>query len=370
MTQFQSFFTLDHISQISISIGILAAFLVLRKLFVKYFFQLIYKLANKPKTDIFKQIAVAFDKPARWFFAALGLFLAIEYSPFLDGQMDIVKKLYRSLIVALIAWGLCNLTSSSSFLFHKVNQRFELDMDDILAPFLSKVLRFVILALSVSVIAQEFNYDVNGFVAGLGLGGLAFALAAKDTISNFFGGIIIITEKPFTIGDWVETSSVTGGVEDITFRSTRFRTAQGALVTVPNSTLSMEAITNWTRMTKRQVTFSVRVSYATPIDRLERCITRLREMLREHEGVHDDTIMVNFDVFADSYYNLFFNFYTKTIVWAESLDVRQDINRRIIDIFAEEGVEFAYPGQNVFVKQKSHDDPVHVKDHSGEKERA
>ncbi|MCX2734581.1 MULTISPECIES: mechanosensitive ion channel family protein [Bacillus] len=369
MTQFQSFFTLDHISQISISIGILAAFLVLRKLFVKYFFQLVYKLANKPKTDIFKQIAVAFDKPARWFFVALGLFLAIEYSPFLDGLMDIVKKLYRSLIVALIAWGLCNLTSASSFLFHKVNQRFELDMDDILAPFLSKVLRFVILALSVSVIAQEFNYDVNGFVAGLGLGGLAFALAAKDTISNFFGGIIIITEKPFTIGDWVETSSVTGGVEDITFRSTRFRTAQGALVTVPNSTLSMEAITNWTRMTKRQVTFSVRVSYATPIDRLERCITRLREMLREHEGVHDDTIMVNFDVFADSYYNLFFNFYTKTIVWAESLDVRQDINRRIIDIFAEEGVEFAYPGQNVFVKQKSHDDPVHVKDHSGEKER-
>lgn len=144
---------------------------------------------------------------------ALGLFLAIEYSPFLDGQMDIVKKLYRSLIVALIAWGLCNLTSASSFLFHKVNQRFELDMDDILAPFLSKVLRFVILALSVSVIAQEFNYDVNGFVAGLGLGGLAFALAAKDTISNFFGGIIIITEKPFTIGDWVETSSVTGALK-------------------------------------------------------------------------------------------------------------------------------------------------------------
>ncbi len=119
MTQFQSFFTLDHILQISISIGILAAFLVLRKLFVKYFFQLIYKLANKPKTDIFKQIAVAFDKPARWFFVALGLFLAIEYSPFLDGQMDIVKKLYRSLIVALIAWGLCNLTSASSFYFIK-----------------------------------------------------------------------------------------------------------------------------------------------------------------------------------------------------------------------------------------------------------
>jgi MscS family membrane protein len=123
-------------------------------------------------------------------------------------------------------------------------------------------------------------------------------------------------------------------------------------------------------MTKRQVTFSIRVSYATPIENLERCIIRLRKMLLEHEGVHDDTIMVNFDMFADSYYNLFFNFYTKTIVWAESLDVRQDINSRIIDIFAEEGVEFAYPGQTVFVKQKNQNDPFQVNQHSGEKERA
>ncbi|MCY8278221.1 small-conductance mechanosensitive channel protein MscY, partial [Bacillus inaquosorum] len=224
----QQYFTLDKIIQIGISLAILLVFLILRKLFTRYFFNLLFNLTNRPKTEIFKQVVLAFDKPARWFFVALGLFLAIRYSPFLDEQMPVISKIYRSLIVALLCWGLCNLTATSSFIFHKVNQRFELDMDDILAPFLSKLLRFVIIALSVSVIAQEFNYDVNGFVAGLGLGGLAFALAAKDTISNFFGGIIIITEKPFTIGDWVETSTVTGSVEDITFRSTRFRTAQGA----------------------------------------------------------------------------------------------------------------------------------------------
>ena len=117
-------------------------------------------------------------------FVALGLFLAIEYSPFLDGQMDIIKNVPLSDRCA-DRLGALQSDIGVFVLFHKVNQRFELDMDDILAPFLSKVLRFVILALSVSVIAQEFNYDVNGFVAGLGLGGLAFALAAKDTISNF-----------------------------------------------------------------------------------------------------------------------------------------------------------------------------------------
>ncbi|MCY8511995.1 mechanosensitive ion channel family protein [Bacillus atrophaeus] len=366
----QQYFTLDKTIQIGISVGILLIFLILRKLFTKYLFNLIFNLTNKPKTEIFKQVIVAFDKPVRWFFVALGLFLAIRYSPFFDGQMPLISKVYRSFIVALLSWGLCNLTAASSFLFHKVNQRFDLEMDDILAPFLSKLLRFVIIALSVSVIAQEFNYDVNGFVAGLGLGGLAFALAAKDTISNFFGGIIIITEKPFTIGDWVQTPSVTGTVEDITFRSTRFRTAQEAVVTVPNSTLSMEAITNWTKMNKRQITFSLHVSYATPVEKMDRCIKTLRKMLIEHEGVHDDTIMVNFDMFADNYYNLFFNFYTKTTSWAENLDVREDINYRIIDILAAEGVEFAYPGQTVLVKQKNHNDPFQANRTDREKERA
>ncbi|MFP4957653.1 small-conductance mechanosensitive channel protein MscY [Bacillus subtilis] len=366
----QLYFTLDNIIQIGISLAILLVFLILRKLFTRYFFNLLFNLTNRPKTEIFKQVVLAFDKPARWFFVALGLFLAIRYSPFLDEQMPVISKIYRSLIVALLCWGLCNLTATSSFIFHKVNQRFELDMDDILAPFLSKLLRFVIIALSVSVIAQEFNYDVNGFVAGLGLGGLAFALAAKDTISNFFGGIIIITEKPFTIGDWVETSTVTGSVEDITFRSTRFRTAQGALVTVPNSTLSMEAITNWTRMTKRQITFSIHVSYATPIENLERSIHSLRTMLLEHEGVDNEIIMVNFDTFADSYYNLFFNFYTKTTVWAENLNIREDINYKIIEILGAEGVQFAYPGQMVVVKQKHESDPFQVNLNKEEKERA
>lgn len=99
--------------------------------------------------------------------------------------MDVIIKLYRSSIILMLTWGLCNLTAASSFLFQKVNSKFELEMDDILAPFLSKVLRFIIIALSISVIAQEFNYDVNGLVAGLGLGGLAFALAAQDTVANF-----------------------------------------------------------------------------------------------------------------------------------------------------------------------------------------
>ncbi|CAM5268912.1 mechanosensitive ion channel protein [Bacillus safensis FO-36b] [Bacillus safensis subsp. safensis] len=143
-----------------------------------------------------------------------------------------------------------------------------------------------------------------------------------------------------------------GDPSPLTFRSTRFRTPAEAVVTVPNSTLSKEPITNWTRMNKRQITFSVRVSYNTPKENIDQCIKRLKQMLHEHDGVHKETIMVNLDVLADSYLNLFFNFYTNTTAWSENLDIKQDINYRIIDIFHEEGVEFAFPGQAIYMKQK------------------
>ncbi|MGE6630821.1 mechanosensitive ion channel family protein [Bacillus sp. NPDC077027] len=348
-----TYFTMDTVIQIGISLCILFIFLLLRKVFTKYLFNIIFKLTNKSKTEVFNQIVVAFEKPARLFFVALGLYFALRQAPYFEHHMDVIVKFYRSSIILMMTWGLCNLTAKSSFLFHKVNSKFDLDMDDILAPFLSKVLRFVIIALSISVVAQEFSYDVNGLVAGLGLGGLAFALAAQDTVANFFGGIVIITEKPFTMGDFIETPSVLGTVEDITFRSTKFRTPAEAVVTVPNSTLSKEPITNWTRMNKRQITFSVRVSYNTPKENIDRCIKRLKEMLHEHDGVHKETIMVNLDILGDSYLNLFFNFYTKTTSWAESLDIKQDINYRIMDIFHDEGVEFAFPGQTIYMKQKN-----------------
>ncbi|MFN2746874.1 MULTISPECIES: mechanosensitive ion channel family protein [Bacillus] len=352
---FTKYMTMDFAAEIGISIGILLLFFLLRKIFTKYLFNLILKLTHKPKTDFFNQVALAFEKPARWFFAILGIYLAIIYSPFFEEHMAIIHRLYRVSVVVIVVSGLYNLTAASSVLFNKISKRLELDMDDILAPFLSKILRFIIVALGISVIAGEFNYDVNGFVAGLGLGGFAFALAAKDTIGNFFGGIVIIMEKPFTIGDWIETTIVTGTVEDISFRSTKIRTAGESLVTVPNSVLANEAISNWTKMRKRQVTFSLDIDPSNPREKVERCVERFKDMLRNHEGVHPEVIMVNLEVLKDTHMSIFFNYYTKTTVWAENLDVRQDVNYRILEIMEEEQVDFVSPGHSLFELKKMKD---------------
>jgi MscS family membrane protein len=204
--------------------------------------------------------------------------------------------------------------------------------------------------MAIVLIAQEWNYNVNGFIAGLGLGGLAFALAAKDAIANIFGGIVIIMEKPFSIGDWVQTSGVEGTVEGISFRSTRFRTSDQALVTVPNSTLTNQAITNYSRMGKRQVRFSLAIDYAGPREKIEKCVQELRSMLHDHPDIHPGTILVYLETINVNSLEIMLYFFTNTTNWAEHLAVKEDINFRIMDILSIEKVPLASPGRTLYTE--------------------
>jgi MscS family membrane protein len=278
----ESITSYETLKNLGISIGIFLLFIFFRKIFIRDIFDIIIKLSKKTPTDLLYYVCLAFEHPARWLFVIIGLYLALGFFPFINQSNPLILKLMRASIIALISWGLINLSSASSHIFNKLNQRFDLKIDQILIPFLSKALQAIIIAISISVIAQEFNYDVNGFVAGLGIGGLAFALAAKDALANLFGGIVIITEKPFSIGDWIMTPSVDGTVEDITFRSTKVRTSAQAIVTVPNATLANQAITNWSKMGKRQVSFRLGVTFDTPKNKLERIVQRIDGLLRSH----------------------------------------------------------------------------------------
>lgn len=334
---------------IGISIGIFLLFLLFRKIFSTYIFKLILKITKKTPTDFFTHVFLAFEKPLRWLFVIIGIYVAVAYFPYIKQTNPTFIAFFKSSIVILITWGLYNLSSSTSVLFEKLNKRLNIEIDQILIPFLSKAIRFVIIAISLSVIAQQFGFDVNGFVAGLGLGGLAFALAAKDAIGNLFGGIIIITEKPFSIGDWIMTPSVEGTVEDISFRSTKIRTFAQALVTVPNATLANESITNWSRMGKRRINFELGVTYETPKATLEKVIKRLEKMLKEHPEIHQETIFVKFDEYKQNSLAIFFYFFTKTTVWEEYLNVKQDVNFKIMDILEGEGVSVAFPTRTLHV---------------------
>lgn len=323
-------------------------FLFLSKIFTTHVFHLVLKIFSKTNTEFDEKILLSFERPLRVFFVAFGIYAALLYLPFDAGLQLLITKFFRSVIIVLTTWGLYNLQDVHSILFKKIQEKLNVQIDKILFPFISKFLRVVTIFFAFTIIAQEWDYDINGLIAGLGLGGLAFALAAKDALANIFGGMVIILDKPFSIGDWIKTPSVEGTVEDINFRSTKIRTFAQAVVTVPNSTLANESITNWSRMGKRRITFYLGVTYNTPRKKLEKCISEIRTMLENHPEIHKETIIVRFEKFGESSLDIFVYFFTVTTVWGEFLRVKEDVNYKIMEILEREEVSVAFPSRSIY----------------------
>lgn len=341
----------EHLQNLGIAIGIFLLFLLFRGLFTKYVFRLIMRMINKTKINFLANIFKSFQKPMEWLFTIVGLYLAVRFYPYIDIAADgLFMRLIRVSFIVLFTWGMLNLSSSSSNLFHKINERTNLRIDEILIPLLSRTVQVVIVAISLTIILQAFGYNIEGLIAGLGLGGLAISLAARDALANILGGIVIISEKPFDLGDWILTPSVEGTVEDISFRSTRVRTFAHALVTVPNNTLANENITNWSKMGKRRINFTIRIIYGTPPEKIKRVIERIKTLLQEHEEVHPETIMVNWEQYREDGLEIMLYFFTNTTVWAEHLDVREEINFKILEILEEENVEIAIPSRRLMME--------------------
>ena len=322
--------------------------LLVRKIFTRFIIVLMYKMTYRTRTGVDSAIVSAFENPLRGLIVVIGIFLALAYLSLSPAVMGALSHLLRSAIIIFIAWGFYNLAGVD--LLKEFSEKLRFDHG--ISEFIAKVLRFIVIALAISIIAQEWGYNVNGFLAGLGLGGLAFALAAQDTVANIFGGIVILMDKPFSVGDWIFTPSVEGTVEEISFRSTKIRNFANARVTVPNKVVANEAITNWSRMQKRQVSFHLGLTYNTPRAKLQSCIHKIKDLLKNHPGVHPDVIFVNFDKFSDSSLDIFFNFFTKTTAWGDFMAVKEELNFKIMDILEEEGVSVAFPSRSIYFENK------------------
>ena len=325
--------------------------MLLRLIFTRYILKLLMKLSGKTGTTLDNHIIAAFERPIRQFFTLLGLYLALLYFPFSPEHELLMTKIFRSFLIILVASGFYNLIGRYSVFHKELEETFGINIDKILVPLFSKVLKFLVLILAATMIIQEeWDYDLNSLIAGLGLGGLAFALAAKDTVSNVFGGIVIITDKPFSIGDWISTPNVEGVVEDINFRSTKLRTFAQAMVTVPNATLANESITNWTRMGKRRITFNLGVTYNTPKVKIEKCVNEIQQMLENHPEIHQETIFVTFNSFNESSLDIFLYFFTNTTDWGDFLKIKEDINFKIMEILEREEVSVAFPSRSLYLE--------------------
>ncbi|KJS87865.1 MAG: mechanosensitive ion channel protein [Peptococcaceae bacterium BICA1-8] len=332
------------------ALAIIIFALLLRQVFVKFIVGMFRKLTTKTKSDIDDQLLEVLEKPARFAFIILGIYLAGQIINFSPNVQLFIEKISRSLILYTLFWAAYRATNTFSIFFKRLTEKTETKFDDMLASFLTNGLKGMIIIIGSITVTQVWFDEIAGILTGLGLGGLAFALAAKDTAANLFGSITIMIDRPFSIGDWIQTPHVEGTVEEMGFRSTRVRTFAQSLVTIPNSVMSNDPITNWSQMGKRRISYRLGVTYNTTSEQMRECVERLRKMLEGHPEVHKQTIFVYFESFGDNSLDIFLYFFTNTTNWQKFLEVQEDINLKIMDILKELGLSVAFPSRSIYIE--------------------
>ncbi len=220
-------------------------------------------------------------------------------------------------------------------------------MDDQLLPIVRKTIKALLWTLGIIVGLNNAGFDVAALLAGLGIGGLALALAAQDTVKNIFGGIMVFLDKPFKLNDRIKIAGFDGSVEEIGVRSTRLRTLEGRLITIPNGQFSDNAVENVSLEPTRKITVNLGLTYETTPEKMERALQILKEISEENNNISDDVLM-SFNSWGDFAMGILFIYFIKPE--ADIFEVQTQMNMEILKRFNAEGLEFAYPTQTIYRK--------------------
>lgn len=354
-----NFVYLITLQQLLISLLVLLLLLVLRKYLAP---AIVNYITKRTKTDSDVELIKILRPPVRFCFIILAVWIIIEILDFPTYIDAIFYRFIWSLIIFVIAWFLYRFTNTFAKWLQKVGEKYDTQIDEYLLPFITKSLKAIIFFVGVILIIQEWGYNISYLVTGLGLGALALVLAARDTLANILATAMLLIDRPFTKGDWIQTAKIEGIVEGIGFRSTRVRTFTNAVITIPNTNLAREPITNWSKRKKRRIKFKLHVSYRNKPEQLKKCLEDLRQTVKDDPDVHPDKILIYFTDFKPSSMDILFYFFTKTTVWKQYLTVQERINFKIIDILDKYSIKLAFPTHTIYMEDLKEDELKNLED--------
>ncbi len=305
-------------------------------------------LAEKTETKADDLASEALINPLGLILPVVGVYLAIRTLLVVQPEwLDASDQVFRVVSILVITWTAFRLVDALAILLLELASRTSSRLDDQVVPLVRKALKTFLGILAFILIAQNLGYSVSGLLAGLGIGGLALAMAAKDTLANLFGSIMILIDRPFHVGDWITFSGGDGVVEEIGLRSTRIRTFAKTVVSIPNQALANATVENHSLMPKRRIKFNLGVTYDASVDQVSGLVTGIEHYLKENTDIDQEFMLVKFTTFNDSSLDLFVYCFTVTTDWTQHLAVRQDVNLRIMSMVEELGMSIAFPTQTV-----------------------
>lgn len=323
--------------------------LLARRIVTGIVFVLLRKVAAKTESTLDDKLFVALETPAAAFVMVVGIFASLKVlklSAAADTYLAGGSRVAFSLAIFWILWRALGSVFDHS---QEIATEKKLGIAAFM-PWLRKSLMSVFVVIGVLLTIQSMGYDVKTILAGLGIGGLAFALAAQDTLANIFGAIVVAIDQPFKIGETVRIGPNVGGVEDIGLRSTRIRLVDNSLMVIPNKTVAAETITNLSRFTQRRIEQVIGLTYEAKPDEIVVIVGDIKRLLEAEAEIDATSILVYFRDFSASSLDLWIVYVTKSPDFTASMELRQRVNLAIMNAIAARGLSFAFPSQSIYLE--------------------
>ena len=281
-----------------------------------------------------------------------GLYLALTSLPWaIPGLTKFLFTAYKIAATLLFCQGLYNASEVADLLLASFSP--EIRNNKTLRSLLDTTYKVLVIILGAATCAQIVGFPIGSIVAGAGLVGLTISLAAQESASNLFSGIVILLDKPFSIGDWITVGDVSGEVVDINFRSTKVRALDNSVYILTNSTVSSATINNGTLRNKRLYRFTLGVTYDTSRPQLEQLMADLTAMLKASPYTYEDSVLVELSGFGASSIDLLVSAYLRTADMTRFLQMQNDLNLDLMDVMQKNGVDFAFPSTTVYLEKNS-----------------
>ncbi|MBA94262.1 MAG: hypothetical protein CMP21_00635 [Rickettsiales bacterium] len=291
--------------------------------------------------------------PVQFVILIWSLSASLTFFELSEPVLNFCLKTAKVLTYIGFVWLGLRLTSYFQVFFVEKSKKTALKFDDLLAPLLGKVIKVLLIIVGLISVAEILNLPLASLLAGLGIGGIAIAMAAKDTIANIFGSLTVVADRPFSIGDWVKIKDVEGTVEHLGFRSTRVRTFYNSLVSVPNSILLTASVDNMGERRYRRFNTMLSITYDTPVEKIEAFCAGIRELIDLHTDTRKDYYLVHLNEFSASSLDILLYVFFQTPTWEAELAARECLMLDCIRLAQKLSIEFAFPTQTLHLNQET-----------------
>ena len=340
------------------AIAIFVGFTLFRFLYKSFARSLLHRVTNILNLFLAEDLLNDFEKPFNCMLWIWNFSLAIGASPLNSTAIgEFLSHVMRTSLVFCFFWGVYNATSMEyvasdgskrQTAFRWLRKRLKLENEPTVSGLLSTMLHCLSIFLGFAMICKEWNYDISGFLASLSIGSVAVAFAAKDTLANVFGSVIILLDKPFRVGDWISVNGTEGIVEQISFRATCVRAFPNELVYIPNNLLSNVHITNFTKREKSRIDMTLGFPYDTNREKMEELIRSIRAFLDSRAYLIKENTEVNFANYGESSMNVRIIAYTPVPVGPQYRACMSDMNLGLLDVMKDVKITCAFPSTSVY----------------------